>query len=80
MSHDMCGNRVADTDGTVLGCMRSAGHWSRRAIPHYDASEDRSWLLVQGKPLIWDGDVRRREAESHRIGTALHPHGTGDGL
>ncbi len=56
MSHDMCGNRVTDADGTELECMRSAGHWTRGVEAHCDVSEGRSWVFVYGRPRIWDGD------------------------
>jgi hypothetical protein len=70
MSHDMCGNEVTDADGTSLGCMRSAGHWTRGVVPHHDASEGRSWIYEGGVPLIWDGSGRRREAAEIRPGRA----------
>lgn len=67
--HGMCNDEVTDTDRAPLGCMRSPFHWEGRAIPHYDASEDRSWVIQDGVPLIWDGDVRRRQAGEIRQGT-----------
>jgi hypothetical protein len=56
MSHDRCGNRVADADGVELVCMQTTGHWTRGAIPHYDLADNRSWVFLHGSPMIWDGD------------------------
>lgn len=69
--HDMCSNRVKDTDGKILGCMRSAGHWAGRVVPHYDASEDRSWVFDRETPVIWDGNVGRHNASNARYGHVL---------
>ena len=70
VTHDMCDDDVIDTDGTHLGCMRSAGHWERNVTPHHDASEERSWVHDDGVVLIWDGSVRRRQASYIRQGAA----------
>lgn len=66
--HDMCGNEITDTDGTRLGCMRSAGHEDRVTYPHYDASENRSWTVECGQAMVWDGSGGIQSARFLRVG------------